>query len=544
VTPALAVPDRLDGSSRTPAALRLMVLAGTILFVATLAVFLVRFVAVVRMGDYYDAVCEGPPTYGIWKVQNGWPLYEGSDRQPYSVTLYNFGFYHLYANVLRVVGVGGSEIVLGGRLLSALFGLAGCFLTYRLIARLADSGQWGWGRRWLVCCLVFFLWFGSASVSWFAIAVRPDMASLAVATAALLVYAGRLGPATVGRCLVAALLFYVAWALKQSTVGILTGACLHVALCERRLKPTIALVVPCALLMAATLAAGGEDYRINVIRLPAISSFGWGADAEMPRPIIILLSLAANAFVWLYPLAGLAPYLATRRAEKPGGHEEGAPYVALSALVVPALVSSAWCFFAAFRDGSAKNTLLEGYLTTGALTATLLLRRLNERRRKAAWLEGVVMPFAVLAMSVFPLAQLAFFDRLGNLTIDSAAGYAKMSTFVGHMKQLPKPIFIEDSQLSLPWFSTDNRYPAYTLDVYLMVDAKNKGWYKDGGFDSLVRQRAFASLLLKRGLVTPQVAREAGYRREEFPPGVDSLGFELYRLPDGPVPEPEAYQAP
>ncbi len=528
MTSLLAEPDRLERAAAPRRAVRLLALAGTLLLAATLAVFLVRLVATVRIGDCYDAACDGPPTYGVWKVQNGYPLYEPPDREPYCITLYNYGFYHLYARLLSLVGVTGPAIVLGGRLLSVLFGLAGCVLTYRLIMRLAVPGERGGAVRWFVACFAFFLWFGSSSISWFLLSVRPDLASVALATAGLLVYADRRGPATVGRCLLASLVFYLAWAMKQSTVGILAGACVQAALFERRLKTVLALAVPCALLMAATLMLGGADYRMNIIQAPAVTSMGlWSPWAAIPGPMVILQSVATNTFVWLYPVLGAVLYLVT------SGRGKTAASVGLSPVAVPALVATAWCFFAAFRDGSDKNTLLEGYVTTGALAAILLLNRLADAGRWAAWVERGLVPLAVLAMTAYPVAQFVFFNRLGNLTIDSPSGHARMVALIEQMRRLPKPILVEDSQLSLPWYTNDGHYPGYTLDTYLMTEARRNGWYKDGGLETLVRRRAFGSLLLKRrGVVHAAVAREAGYRRTPFPPGVDSLGFELYQLPD------------
>jgi hypothetical protein len=528
----LAEPDRLESSPPRQQAPSRLALAATVVLAATLAVFLIRLGATVAIGDCYDATCDGPPAYGVWKVQNGWPLYERADREPYSVTLYNYGFYHLYAAVLRLVGVGGSGIVLAGRLLTVLFGLVGCFLTYRLITCLSRPPG-ARGGRWLAACFAGFLWFGASSTSWFALSVRPDLLSLALATAGLLVYAGRHGSPGVGRCLAASLLFYLAWATKQSTVGILAGACVHAVLGERRVKAVVALALPCAGLMALTLALGGEDYRFNILKVPALSSLGLAprSASEFPRARILVQSITTNTFVWLYPLLGPAVYLVARRLKARPAEDDPSPGIP-SAVAVPALVASAWCVFAVFRDGSDKNTLLEAYLTTGALAGILLMRRMSAAVRPAAWLERAVVPWALLALAAYPAAQLVFFNRLGKLTPDNAAGHAQMVAFVDHMSRLPKPILIEDSQLSLPWYTTDNRYPAYTLDVYLMVDAKSKGFYGDGGLEKLVRQRAFGCLLLKHGLIVPAVAREAGYEPAAFPPGVDSRGFELYLLPD------------
>jgi hypothetical protein len=511
------------------------VLAVTCLALATLAVLAIRLTATVARGEYCDAVCEGPCVYNIWKVQQGQPLYEWPTREPYNVTFYNVAFYQFYARALQVLGVGGADIILGGRLLTVLFGLLGAVVTYRLTAALVDPAAWSPAARWLAAGFSFFLWFGSSATAWFALSVRPDVPSFVLAVSALLVYARSRESRPWSGGLAASLLFFLAWAFKQSTVGLLVGTCLHAFFCGRRKGPVLALVLPCAALMAVTLLAGGETYRFNILQVPTVGRIG----LHLGKPSYLFQSLVTNAFVWAFPLiclllgalarrAGLSAFLGSRTA----------------VIAFPSATAAAWCVFAVFREGADKNTLLEGYIALGTCSLVLLINRLGRSREPARGWEPALLGLGIAAMAAFPLAQLAFPDRLGNLTIATPAEHAKTATFVAYLHRLPKPVLVEDPFFALPWHATDGRYPAYVPDVPWYSMAKSRGWMADGGLEQLVRRREFPCLLLKRGLVAPAVAREAGYEAAAFPPGVDSQDFQLYLLPGTALPEPEARQAP
>jgi hypothetical protein len=518
----------------------LPVLATTCLALATLGVFGVRLAATVTRGEYCDAVCEAPCVYNVWKVQNGQPLYEWPIREPYSLTFYNVAFYHSYARVLQAFGVGGSDIILGGRLLTVLWGLLGALVSYRLTAALAEPAAWTPVARWLAACYSVFLWFGSSATAWFALSVRPDVPSFVLALAGLLVYA-RWGPTRPWTgCLAAALLFYLAWAFKQSTVGLLAGTCLHAFFCGRRKGPALALALSCAALMACTLWWGGETYRFNVLKVPRLAPI----DLHSGKPGYLLQSLVTNAFVWLFPAACLLVRVLPGRAagDAPGLRSYLGSRIAVIAL--PSATAVAWCVFAVFREGADKNTLLEGYIGLGTCSLVLLINRLGRPGQPAsAWNAGL-LGFGILAMAAFPLVQLAFPDRLGNLTIATPSEHEKAATFAAYLHRLPRPLLVEDGFYAQPWHATDGCYPAYVPDVHWYCMAKARGWMTDGGLEKLVRQRKFRCLLLGRNLVSPSMASEAGYQPASFPPGVDSQGFALYVLPDVSVAAPETGPAP
>jgi hypothetical protein len=509
----------------------LPVLATTCLVAITLAVFAIRLAATMSRGAYTDAACEGPCVYNIWKVQHGYPLYEWFDREPYNVTYYNWAFYQTYARVLQALGVECEGIILGARLLTLLCGLIGSLVTYRLAAALTEPDRWTPAVRWLTACYSVFLWLGSASTSWFALCVRPDLPSFVLALTGLLAYAITWQRRPWAGCLAASLLFYLAWAFKQSTVGILVGTCLHALLCGRPRSAVLALALPCAALMGITLWAGGEVYRFNLLQIPRVAFLDLRGQAQYP-----VQSLLTNTFVWVFPLICL--FLTARASRVAPGMPGLSAYLGSRMAIVafPSATAVAWCLFAVFHTGASKHTLLEGYLCLGTASLVLLINRLGRQEAPAGAREPALVALGILAMAAFPLAQLAFPDRLGNLTVASGKEHEGTATFVAYLHRLPKPLLVEDGFFALPWHATDNTYPSYVPDVNTYMAAKARDWITDGGLEKLVRRHAFPCLLLKRDLVSPQAAREAGYQPAAFPPGVDSLGFQLFRLPDATLP--------
>src|SRR5260370_34511736 len=133
--------------------------------VPTFAVFAIRVSAMVSRGEFTDAVCEAPPIYSIWKVQEGYTLYEFPNRDNYCVTFYNFGFYYFYAYVLKWVGACGNQIVLYGRFLTLVLAFVGSGVSYLLMKSFTSPLNKDWRQGLLLGLFAIFIWFGSSSAS-------------------------------------------------------------------------------------------------------------------------------------------------------------------------------------------------------------------------------------------------------------------------------------------------------------------------------------------------------------------------------------------
>ena len=89
------------------------ILAAALVALVSGSVLAVRLEGVLARGDLFDPNhAQGPPIYSIWKLRNGFPLYERPDRDYYNVTFYNFLFVAVHGGSRLRVGFGsGTSVV-------------------------------------------------------------------------------------------------------------------------------------------------------------------------------------------------------------------------------------------------------------------------------------------------------------------------------------------------------------------------------------------------------------------------------------------------
>src|SRR3989338_3023513 len=64
-----------------------------------------RINSILNHYDLYETTGGEPSSvYGIWKIQNGYPLYEWPNRDYYTAHVYNYLFYYFYARALSILG--------------------------------------------------------------------------------------------------------------------------------------------------------------------------------------------------------------------------------------------------------------------------------------------------------------------------------------------------------------------------------------------------------------------------------------------------------
>jgi hypothetical protein len=116
---------------------------------------------------------------------------------------------------------------------------------------------------------------------------------------------------------------------------------------------------------------------------------------------------------------------------------------------------------------------------------------------------------------------------IGNLTKLSAAQLAQRRRFAAWMQTLPKPLWMRDAMLQMPWFATGNQYPAFLIDYQFNADAWSAHIFVGDGIGEWVRRRHFACLLLRpvdAWLI--KIAGDAGYVEAPVPDGFDPLATE------------------
>lgn len=434
---------------------------------------------------------EGPNIYALWRVLHGYPLYDFPNREPYTLTLYNFGFYYFYAAILRVLGIDGEGLLAWPRAISAAGGVFGACLFGQLARRLSPpKGMLEWSALVSVC---FVVWFGTQFFSWWPFDVRPDIWSLAIALAGLGLVLRGLERDSLRPFVAASGVFWVAWAFKQSTVWIFAGSLVASVVLTRKVKSAMALAAPFAVLAAAALLAGGPAYRVSLLVAPALSA--WEAAGMLE---VLSRSVLQNTWPFGFGLVALALGLWERRnsSAEPLPRSE-------RALLIVAVVAFAFGGISTGRIGANKNYLFEAYVVFAlaswvALARSARLERNGTLRRAAAAV--LLVPWVLL-----PLAQLHWPGRFGRTVLctdDDTRQLARLSALVA---RLPKPLYADHDVFSQPWQSTENRYPAFVMDGTWADVARRARFLAPDFLDELFRKGNFAAGMFYEG--DPQIAR-------------------------------------
>lgn len=294
-----------------------VVLIGIFLIPAAtaVAVFTARTRSLFDPAGCYLATSGGEPVsiYNILKLQRGLTLYEDPRDPPYyPTTLYNAGFYHLYAAATWPFRHDLPRLVLAMRLVT--LGHAGVGL-----AALISFAVRVWNRRApgrnprlvvLVMSLAAVATFLGPLPGWWVLTVRPDLGAAVFAGCGLLLVLGlgaerpRLVALLAGLCLAAA------WSFKQSSVLIAAGLGLA-ALVRRRYLPAGLILLPIGITAGACLLVLGPDYRANVVWATSLPTFAWHNLGRMALQVMVKggfplvisgVSLALLPLVaWIHP---------------------------------------------------------------------------------------------------------------------------------------------------------------------------------------------------------------------------------------------------
>lgn len=520
---------------------RVMLAVGATLIVLNVLAAAVRLGFVIWSGPFaattgFEEFC----LYNIWKAAHGLPVYEWPQRDHYLLSFYNTGFYHGYGWWARLWGADGAGLVVSTRLLTTLAAIAGIVLHVRCLRRVAPTAagapMWTWG-------LATVAWVGTSFIAWMPFSARPDVPAVALALAGFLAAESARERQSARHWLLASLLFFAAWSCKQSVVWIFAGT-FAFALWSRAGWRALALLAgPFAALSGALLIGGGEMYRYNLMEVPRI--FGW-----LPGQSVRLLAQAIALNLFFFALA-IAAVVRRRRRQEGTDPRARERTLALVFAAVPALVAGTMQL--ALR-GSATNNLFEGFIVVALLGTAAWIHALADPAATRTRLVGTI---GLTLMLPLPTAQLALTLRgetyrmvqgvsVGNLIKLTPSQLAQRRDYAAWLDRQPKPRWLRDAMLQLPWFATGGAYPAFVLNHQFETDARDKGVLVGDGFAEWIAHRHFATLVLDGDDPLASAARLAGYQEQALPaefaatpsefglPGVNRRS--VFRRPEPPVP--------
>ncbi len=444
--------------------------------------------------------------YSLWKWVRGLPIYADPFAPPYALSPYNWAFYAVYGVIVSAV-LGAWELSMDwlptvARAVTLVLSVAGAAAFYRLL------GLAGEGHR-IERTGFTLLVFTGPLVGFWTMTVRPDMGALAFEALALLAFFSFDKRSTIRAVLAAAGLAYLAWAFKQSNVGV-AGALGFYLLIERRWRDLFLFSGALIGLWGITLVVGGALYRDSV--LFAIS--------DLPFTIDLLISTTKHAVVTTTPATFL-----------------------FFGLVLGALAS------ARVRRGLLSQTLVR--VALGGILTWLFLQFPSSANNGAGpyYHLPVVLYFSLAGYGALnywrseerpPLLDTAhmvgwafFLPVIGIVYVGSPG--PKLASNHDHMMRLkaclkdelpPMLIYGGFSTLPLPWMHPGDE--SYILAYHYWDNRRVGRIFKGGGIGGLIKKRTFATLVLTENF---KGAFDGAPLDDYLPVPNDCPGYNVFRRP-------------
>jgi hypothetical protein len=307
-----------------------------------------------------------------------------------------------------------------------------------------------------------------------ALTIRPDMPAVALVMLALYLVVQRPRFAFAG----AGVLFYLAWAFKQSVILALVAVCLHLLL-QKRWRDLSVLAAVFAALAAVTILLGTPEYRYNILIAPRIVN-----EFSLAHALPIgIRSVLANAYWILAPAA-----LLTSGARRFDG--------AARLLTLVLAVALAGGLAGMSKVGAYDNYLLEAFVAGSTLLQVTLFTAPG-RLVNALLCFALILPaiHLVTLPSGSGPGRTERSHMFGTVGIATDAQYAEAVSLRDRMVAMKKPIFTTNEVFCLPWFSTGNQAPALVVDRNFHQAARSMEKY--GGVEGLLQRGEIPTVMLE-----------------------------------------------
>jgi hypothetical protein len=506
-------------------------------FALNLAVYLIRILSVWRYGALFcSTAVESPMIDSIWRCMNHRPVYTWPFAFPFSLSLYNYLFYSVYAGVLKLIGAVDAGILTWGRQFTLLFALAGALAQWRLVRSLLKLRGLASG---LSLCLSLGLWLCTSLVKYWALSIRPDMAAAALVMIALWVVVrqpqSRLCFAWAG------LLLYLAWAFKQSVILAFAGLCLWLLL-QKRWRDLALLATVFAALVAATLLIGSPEFRFSILVAPQMVR---GFAFSLPWILHALGTGLTAVGLNLYWVA--APFVLLRSSNDSGApsfSRQGTPHCSGAPSILRLFeekMQNGWesmlltIFSLALlaglagmgKIGGTSNYLFEAF-TAGSTLLQIAVFSVPRRLVTALVLFGCIQPAVQLAGVAIGFHHPGKKDMV---PIATAAEYRDAVALRNLLVTMKKPIFTTDGVFALSWNSTDNGTPAVVLDPNFQEIARTRE--EKVGIEGMLQRGEFPTVMLASTDLVYLKSLHPGYRKvgESIQQGVPYSIYEFSAAP-------------
>ncbi|NQU60689.1 MAG: hypothetical protein HQ512_06135 [Rhodospirillales bacterium] len=443
--------------------------------------------------------------YPIWKALNGHVVYPDPYKIPFAATFYNWLFIEAYAvfsgAVLSIFSLADAWLPTAGRFLTLGFLFIGTALSYATFLLFLNPPD----RPMKILCLSFAaaIFFGTL-VGFWGFTVRADIGALLFEILGVYVF-WKFYPSRPYRAvLLFAIAAYCAWGFKQ--VDIVSNVAVGFFLLYRRdWKPLFLLI--CVLLAAylATFAIGGPLYIRGFYES---SRLGY----SLAQFAVNISNFALKASPFLAALGALAlAGAASPRWRRAWLADDKSVFALIglgSAMAINFLIST--------KVGSADNYyfVLSFFIALATLKGYDLIREDIETGESQIPLKGA-LGISTLGWATNIAAVAAVFIGIKGI-VSVAPQHEFYSTIKNCAAKLPKPVFVDNAYLSLPWMSPGEHH--FVVSYSYPMDRGLGLPFEKGGIGGMIREGYFSSLLLhEKNKGVYDGATLDGYKKQAAP---------------------------
>jgi hypothetical protein len=478
--------ERAEDSLRKVAQVSLLVAAG-----ACVVFWLLRVWHAISFVTPYMMVTTGgeeESLFAVWKFTQHQAVYVDFHRIPFAYSCYNWAFYDLYGSIagifLHLLRLDSIWIPTIGRFISLSFTLLTGAVIYLTLRDFVKTGFFAYRPAKVAWILIGTL---SPVVGFFSLSVRPDVGALAFESAGLYLVLLYLRGPKIRLIIVAALLFYAAWAFKQSSVTMLTGSALSLLLL-RRWRAFAILGGIWWFLVLLTLIVGGPVYRESILlsqeHVPLFAHMGLGNAwiAGERNPFLLPGIIAVLFLAWK-----TINLLKTKPIE--------------STVTLTVLFSFCFTLVTSSKFGASS------YYYMPAAWLTMLAVALLWEQLKSRW---TLMCLAGCSwVLIGGIAEGHTFYGPDYRVTDSIH-----RAVAEKLSRLPGPAFVTEAYSNLPWVQ---RFPPYFVVGYNYEAERAAGVpYESDGWEGLASKGYFGTLVTYRDLNFPPALLEKYQLADEY----------------------------
>ncbi len=461
-----------------------------ICIILSIALFFVRASSVISFSEPLHVITSGweqESLLAIWKFKTGAAVYVSRFEVPFRWAIYNWLYYASYGTVVSAVSdlfsLADAWIPTITRLLTlagVVFAAVVSYLSFRVLL-----APWEPPVRNLAFGFAALVAVGPL-VGFWGITTRPDVWAMALEILGILAFAVLYGRNRLVSVVVFCVIVYAAWAFKQANVTAV-GAVGLLLLVRRDWASLTVLISTMVVAWGGTLAVGSEKYvrSILLIEYEAVNTIG----EAVKNFVNFAMKFIPGLMIGLASVVAMGASRTLRQAARKDWWREDPALLAISGLLLSALM----VFPSSVHQGAAENY----YFTFSYFLSLFALwgfqKALSERRYASVFL-GIGAAGWVLQGLAVALVLAGF---AGVLSVRST--HDMLTENKRCLDPLPRPIFVNDAYLSLPWM-TPGSLP-FVLAFGYDEDRKANRQFERGGVGGMIEEGFFAALALPPGTV-------------------------------------------